>query len=195
MNILFTDVETTGIDEHANSIIEISAKLYVNGKEVTAYDAKPSPCHKEVDLGALKVNNFKIGDIVAQKLSAEIAYNFADWLVELKDKKAEGPIYLCGHNVAFDEKFIKAFFRTHSIVGLGSIVSHKKLDTASLALSLMQAGIMPEGKTSLKELAKALNINMVGRTLHRAEDDVRLTIDVYYAMIKKLKGLNGNTSR
>lgn len=191
MNILFLDLETTGVDENKHSIIEIAAKFSVDGKIVKSYESKVGTYNKEVDLGALGVNNFSIKGILGHTGSPEVAYALTEFLVTVKKSKGKGPIYLCGHNVAFDEKFLNRFLEVHSITGLHSIVGHKKLDTATIAIALIDAGVIKPEKTSLEGLAKELGINLQGRKLHNAMEDVDLTIEVYNEFKKLLRKING----
>lgn len=191
MNILFLDLETTGVDENKHSIIEIAAKFYVNGQLRDTFESKTATYNQEVDLGALGVNNFTIKEILSHPPSPEVAYALAEFLVNVKKNKGKGPIYLCGHNVAFDEKFLDRFLAIHSITGLHSVLGHKKLDTATLAIALIDAGVLNPEKTSLEYLAKELGISLEGRNLHKAMDDVDLTIEVYYKMLDLLRKING----
>lgn len=190
-NILFLDLETTGTNEGIHSVIEVCAKFYVDGKQVAVYSNKMGTSKEGVDLGAMTVNKRKVKQLLSDQPATQVAYDLADWLVELKEKKAPGAIHVCGHNPGFDVKFIIGFLEHFGITGVQSILSHKVLDTFGLAAGLILAGILKVEKTSLEGLAKALNIDLSNRTLHRAEDDVDLTIEVYFKMINLLRKLNG----
>lgn len=189
MNILFLDVETTGTNPNKHSMIEVAARLDIDGKTIDKFTKKFfNATNTTIDLGALKVNNTKLNDLV--KFPAEIAEiaNFVDWLLGLQSQ-VQGPIVVCGQNVQFDVNFIKATLAKYNVEGVEQIIGYKHIDTYSIALALKEAGILKTDKTNLSAIAKALGVDVSQYKLHTAEGDVDLVAAVYYAIILTLKSL------
>lgn len=187
MNILFIDTETTGVDAEKHSIIQIGAALYTNGKLVDDFEIDMRPKEgSHVALGALKVNNNSI-TALDSKLDRGIALKkFLDFVMGLK---YEGKLFICGHNVHFDIAFIKKLLLDFNIEEWDSVVSYRIIDTNTIGRFLLDTDVLevpenaPRG-SGLKNLALALGIEVRGRKLHTALEDVKLTADVYYAMVK-----------
>lgn len=186
MNILFLDVETTGLDPNKHSIIQIAAEYHVNGKLVTAFNKKF--CTKDsttIDLGALRVNNNNLSTI--KKLRSQTTEDpeqmavtdFVNFILSLNNKEQ---IIIAGENVNFDINFINALFNKYNIEGFEAVFSHRVIDTATIALFLKDVGLLKIDKLGLSNVAKALGLTTDSSKLHDAEYDVQLTAQVYYAM-------------
>lgn len=204
MNILFLDVETTGLDPHKHALLQIAAEYYEDGKLVSSFDENVRNMGAAVNLGALKVNKLTAQAITTGanvdpsggQNGADPVIKFVDYLLGLGKK-----VTVCGHNVAFDLGFIKVAMAQRGFEGLESVLSHKVLDTATLALALQEAGIYTGDKTSVADLAAEFGVEtklpvsedklslIVNNNLHNAAVDVHVTAKIYFAMIKRLKGL------
>lgn len=186
MNILFLDLETTGLDPYANRIIEIAAALFLdyNGNVARAkFHEKLSYGTIEslgVSLGALVVNGAKFNEFTdSQAVSSELGLRrFAEWLVEMK--RTYGEFVVCGHNVHFDIEFLKTALMRLNITDLESVVGHRYLDTSAVALFLKDLGILKADKVSHEALAKAFDMSP---PKHTAVDDVEFTEQIYYNLI------------
>jgi DNA polymerase III epsilon subunit-like protein len=190
MNILYIDTETTGIDPQNNSIIELAAILEVEGKIVDTFQETLAPkVNGNISLEALKVNKNSITKVLAFEDRQQKVLKFIDWLLRFN---LSGPLYICGHNVAFDIAFIKETLKEFNISGWDSAVSYRLIDTSTIGTFLINSGVinlsdgMPKG-SSLEKLALALNIEVRGRKLHSAMGDVELTREVYQALLNKVK--------
>lgn len=192
MNILFIDMETTGIDAAKNTAIEISCRLDVDGKTVSRFHKKFfNPDKATINLGALRVNKTSLQnllDLGATKEGNEslAVVDLVDYLLSIK---VNGPLVVSGQNVQFDISFLKALLNKYNVEGLDQVIGYKYLDTFSLAMGLIAAGklVTPNGKTNLESLAIGLGINMAGRNLHTSEADTDLAAEVYYKLIELIK--------
>lgn len=193
MNILFIDMETTGTEASKNTAIEISCRLDVNGQTVSRFTRRFfNPANAAINLGALKVNKVPLQELITLGMSKEgkedaVVVELVDYLLGIQ---VQGPLVVSGQNVQFDINFLKALLAKYSVEGLDQVIGYKYLDTFSLAMGLIEAGklVTPGGKTNLQSLAEGLGINTKGRALHTAEADVDLAAEVYYAMIKLIRG-------
>lgn len=201
MKRLFIDLETTGVDPHNNSIIEIAAILVEDGKILSQFEEKCfDPLPKKVDLGALKVNKVKPSTIresltkeTPYKSAAVVVESLAEWLLEKLDYGER--VEIAGQNPHFDSAFLKATFERYGYTGWSSIFSHRLLDTNSIVQPLIEVGILdlkdiPKTGGSLQRIATALNIKFNEDKLHTAMEDAKLSMEVYFSVVRLLKELN-----
>lgn len=183
MNILFIDCETTGLDPAKNAMIEFAAELHVDGVKVNEFCIGMYDKRSPVSLSALKVNGKSLAGLWQLENEPEAVMKLIDWLLSIK---VQGPIYVCGHNVHFDIGFLKALLVKYQLDGLDSVIGYHFLDTFSIGSFLMSTGKLQtdNNKVNLSALARGLGLDVSQYKLHTAADDVRLTVDVYNAMLK-----------
>ena len=156
MNLLFLDIETTGLDPKTSVILEISAKLFSEwekGNVMTPSDT----FHRKIlyesipqtQLGALAVNRVKVSDMVVTppptlaeslRIYPQPLLELVDWLV---DARARGEFVIAGHNVNFDLNFIETKLKDFNITDLKSLTGYRVLDLASVGLFFIAAGLVP----------------------------------------------------
>lgn len=188
MNILFIDSETTGLDSKRNTMIELAARIDVDGVPLDRFSVKLFNPQTITNLGALKVNNTKLSDLLKNKPEAEAIMMFVDWLLDIR-KKVRGDIVLCGQNPGFDLRFLLDALNKYGIEGLESIIGYKTLDTYGLALALVECGKLKteNNKLSLTDIAKALSVNMTVNVPHTAVGDVEIVAEVLYGLLALVK--------
>jgi DNA polymerase III alpha subunit (gram-positive type) len=193
MNLLFLDIETTGLDPDLHRIIQVSAEFHSNGKLVEKFNERI--CHNlpNVDLGALKVNRIDYGRLHTYgKTEVTTITLFLDFLLNLN--KQHKDIVLVGNNVAFDVSFIKQTLKRLGITGLDSILPYRVIDTAGITRFLQSLdtepfkGLLGDKSQSLSVTAKALGLELP-ENLHDSAADVELTATVFYTFQQLLKGL------
>lgn len=190
MNILFIDVETTGLDANKHTMIELAARLDSDGKTIDKFHAKFfNSKNVHIDLGALKVNKVALKELMVAKPEIEEIARLVDWLLELTTK-VKGQIYVSGQNVQFDVNFLKNTLAKYNVEGLDQIIGYKYIDTFSLAMGLINAGklITENNKLNLENIAKSLNIDLTNKQLHTAEADVDIAAEVFYGLVKLIRG-------
>jgi DNA polymerase III alpha subunit (gram-positive type) len=185
---LAIDVESAGIDPTQTGIVELCMKLYngvVKIQELKGFiDYDPS---LKIDLGALQVNKREYNSLKVNKQTAHFFITIKDIVDFLASMPKD--VTLLGHNVRFDFEFLKAYLERNNVTGLERILSYRKiLDTCVLGKFLNDCGIL-KTNSSLKELAVALEVPVNDALLHTAEGDVDLTVQVYWAMVMRVKDL------
>ena len=101
-HVCVIDVETTGLDERRDSLIEIGAR-FPDGK-IFQRDFRPRP-GSAIDAQALAVNGWSINRLDALETGwVEGVESFFAWLRE----RGRGPFILAGFNPALDLKFLRA---------------------------------------------------------------------------------------
>lgn len=141
-NLLFLDFETGGLSPIDNDIVEVACILTdPSGKDVLSkFEAKVFP-QKPVEPKAASINGYS-----AEKWAAEaVPLNTALVKVLMLSKNS----MMCCHNTPFDKSFLEAALVAHKMRWSGS---YHTLDTVSLAMPLLRAGLVPNVKlTTLSE--------------------------------------------
>src|SRR3990172_6333792 len=152
--IVSVDIETTGLDENREAIIEIGAVKF-NGRRV------------EDEFSTLVNPNRHIPEFITGLTGIDDAMvrqapRLRDIMQELVNFVGEAPIL--GHNVKFDIGFLRK---------AGMFEFHQTLDTYELASVLMPSA----SRYNLGSLGQQLNIPLPAT--HRALDDARVTHACY----------------
>ena len=176
------DVETTGLNAKTEKITEIAIYIYDGEKIVDEFSTLINP-EKKIPFGITQltgINNRMVKD-------APKFYEVAKKIVEITEDTT-----IVGHNVSFDNNFIKYEFQR-----LGYEFKRKTLCTVKLSRKLI-----PGHKSySLGKICKDLNINNESR--HRAAGDAYATLKLFKILQSvesnladiSLKGLNSNLSK
>ena len=176
MDLVFVDIETTGMDPRTQEIIEI-AMLRVSQDwssgvctftEKEAWTTKIHPEHIETaDPAALRINGYSASEWTDTMSLHDALTLFAE--------KSAGAI-MVAHNVAFDSEFLNAHFAAQGIVNR---MHYHRLDTVSMAYQALRTA--PEAtRYSLVELCKYFDIPFTNP--HSAMPDVYAD----FALFKKL---------
>lgn len=173
-DLLFLDVETTGLDPSTHEVIEIAAMrtspnaLVIRGQ----YTAKIKPLKIELaEPKALQINGY-----TPSEWSDEKCTSLETVVSEIS--KLGNDCVLVGHNVSFDESFVVPMFKK-----LEQRVpwSYHKVDTVTLAWPLYVT-------TDLEGLSLAKISSYLGadaKPTHRAAADVAACREVYVRLIAK----------
>ena len=154
------DVETTGLQAGRDAIIEVAAVAFTDGKVIEEYQSLLNP---ERDLDPFIIN---LTGITQQMVDgAPTMYD-----VRPHVKKVMGDHVIIGHNVRFDMGFLE-----QERIGRGQ----HRIDTVTLA-SIIMPGL---GRYGLEGLARFLKLpSLDGEQTHRALDDARLTVELFWAL-------------
>jgi DNA polymerase III subunit epsilon len=196
MNLLFLDIETTGVDTGKHAVLQIAADYYENDVLTKNFQCRIHNPEAWIDLSALKVNKIHYNTIREPLIehSTMTEYEAVGKLVDFfMGLNLIEPVVIVGQNVLFDVNFIKELLKKYRIEGFNAVFSNRVLDTASIGLFLQAAGLL---KTSLNKigkglglesLAEALNVTIDKSKTHDAQYDVWLTTQVYYKMLDLIK--------
>jgi len=181
-NLAFIDTETTGFGIERHEIIQIGCVIVRQveradkGPEVEVveeFEIKVKPMRIETaDRGALKVNGYNA-------LEWKSAIPIKDALLILIEKARDA--IMVGHNVAFDDAFLRKAFEDE---GIRNTMHYHKIDTISLAFALLYDNPKVQ-KFSLQALCEHFGID--NKNAHTALSDARATFELY----KRLLGLKG----
>lgn len=186
MNLLWLDVETTGLSPKRNSVIELGSIVDIDQtvKRQIHLVSRPVERRNRVDDKALQTNNFDINaiynfpksstavDLVIQSLSPFV-------------KSANDRFIIAGWCVQFDYHFIYEMFRREGREAeFSSLFTRHLLDVSTLSIMFKINGYIKIKNNKLTTIAEALDITI--DSPHRAMSDITATREVYYTLLKKI---------
>jgi DNA polymerase III epsilon subunit-like protein len=186
--IYVADVETTGLDDRTNDIIELSLYRLTDQVQKT-WCIKPFNV-QAIDADSLRINGHKREDLLHQTKGSSSVYidpnkviiEVENWVIE--DGVPTTQRILAGQNVAFD----KGFLEQHWIKGNSKDsfpFGRRLLDTMQIEFFLdLCQGSMAEGY-SLNNLTKKYGLK--NEKAHSAAADVKVTKDVLLKQIEFFK--------
>jgi len=174
-NICFADIETTGLYEDKNEIIEIGALIYSpsEDKVVQEWEKKVAPRHIETaSPEALRINGY-INNPESYKGSIKSAL--------IKFNSLAENCMIIGQNIKFDTRFLRYYMAEFDIKP--SFSRHTEIDLMAMAWpAVCDSNI--EG-LSLAHLCSHFNVSNVGA--HSALVDCRRTFEVYQCLMRMYK--------
>lgn len=152
------DVETTGLNERSDRIIEVGAVLFENGQPTKKFS---SLVNAEIDVPySATVINLITTDMVRAAPSETTVYaQLADFLGDALD----GATIICAHNARFDISFL-----SEALERLGYNAKLSYIDTLSLSR------IMIRGLRSYKLQTIAYYFEIENEQEHRADSDAEV---------------------
>lgn len=173
-DIILLDTETTGLDPNQNEVAQI-AFLILDGDtlEETSSYASYLRCDMEFysDV-ALKINGLEVDFLKNEAPPAHIALGVLGQYSKLD---------VLGHNVLFDLQFLDGAYRRHR---LPTTRWYRKHCTMAIAHTLARAGHIKPKNFKLDTLAAYFGCPGRSGDKHDALEDVRVTADLYRALIK-----------
>lgn len=183
--IYVVDVETTGLDDRINDVIELSLHRLTDDVQKTWCLTPFNPSH--IDPDSLRINGHKREDILHQTKEGRDRYldpnkviiDVENWIME--DGVPTTQRVLAGQNVGFDRSFLEQ----HWIKGQSKDsfpFGRRFLDTMQIEFFLdLCKGTMSEGY-SLNNLTKKYGLK--NEKAHSAAADVKVTKEVLLKQIE-----------
>ncbi len=161
------DVETTGLNKHADEIIEIGAVRIERGEEVAEFSELINPL-RDVPEEVAKLTGITTAMLRDKRTLAEVIPEFARF--------CDGAV-LVAHNAAFDMSFMRRAFRAS-----GLPFEFTVLDTLALVRNQF-----PQLKVHrLGSMCKQLGISLLNA--HRAVHDARATALMMLKVLREVRG-------
>jgi len=171
MRLAFLDVETTGLDPTKHEIIEIAIIVEEGGEIKEIFETKIKPQNLErASPEALEINGYN-----KNPKAWDSAPNFSE-VGHLIAKTLKGCV-LVGHNVGFDEEFIKIMMTRN---GMRERIPYHKIDTVTLVFEhLKPLGLQ---RVSLDSIRDFLGWSKFGA--HTAMKDVEDTRRLFHLLFR-----------
>ncbi|MGE3540910.1 MAG: PolC-type DNA polymerase III [Candidatus Tectimicrobiota bacterium] len=168
--LVFVDLETTGLELDRNGIIEIACIFETDGKrEAAGFDSLVNPGDVEHTPSAAEVHKIPRAAIDAAPPLHEVLRQF-------DSRCADGAI-VSGWNTKFDEAFLYQAYRQ---CGLTWRFDYHIFDVWSLYKRLQMIGKLPADlHLGLGTVARHFNIVRDGEDAHRAANDIEWTWRLY----------------
>lgn len=189
MKALYFDVETTGLDANTAGLTQIAAILVIDGEEIDSFnfDINPYTYPTKVDISedALRVTNKTVAMLKSYPDQKEQFNNFISFLdkhVNKYDKNDK--LTPVGYNVAFDMKFLQAWFKANNHSFFGSYIHYKDVDVFALAKLFQFVGAVDLPNHKLGTMCEHYGIDL-GDAAHDALADIRATRELLRVMVDK----------
>ncbi len=182
---LFLDTETGGLDLDKHSLLSIGL---VVGDDGTVRDSLEILIRHEpyvVSAGGMAVNRIDLVQHDKAALDPEAALNALETFCQRHFPEGN-PITLVGHNVTFDRNFLAVFFARHHRP-LEPRISHRIIDTHSIAAALRDAGRLPIESLSSSALFLHFGIVIPEAKRHTALGDALGTFELYWKLVEGLR--------
>jgi len=164
--VVFIDVETTGLNSAYEYVVEIAALQYQYGKVQTHFCTlvkPPVPIPEEV----MRIHHISNEMVETAPVFADVAGRFCSFI--------EGKV-LCGYNVGFDLSFLNQEFAR---------MQHAVLENRSFDVLKMTRALIPHlQRYSLGAVGAALGCRY--NELHRAYEDVCLEVQVFEKCLQRM---------
>ena len=171
-NLIFVDIETTGLDFTKHEIIEI-AYLVVSAKTfevVSEHSFKIKPLHIELaDPKALEINGYSDKEWGG-------AQSLRSVLIEFNNTASEG--MLTGWNISFDWAFLEKAFMD---LGVTPKFDYHRIDVMSIAFAMLYSKKEIE-HLNLRKMAPIFGINLP--ETHGAMGDIEATYKLFTRLMK-----------
>jgi DNA polymerase III subunit epsilon len=154
------DVETTGLDAFSNSLVELSCIKYINCTKSDLFTSLIDP-GREIPEEAVSISGITNEMVKGQPVFGAIAERFLAFI---------GKATLVAHNAQFDLGFIN-----NALASEGhSYLANDYIDTLDMARKAFP------GKSSYALQALAAEFGIEVNAAHRAEDDARVCMDLFF---------------
>lgn len=181
MSYLIYDTETTGLEPPYNLLTAYFLVVDDNYKELGHLDLKVKPDNGQyiVHPKALAVNKISLADHDQNALTYSTARDMVCEFLAKHSKIGKNMLTPVGHNVFFDETFVKHYLVPPNI--WGKYVSHRKICTQVIANFLKLSGHFPADlSVSLDSLRGYYKLS--AEDAHTAKQDVLDTLTVLVKM-------------
>lgn len=188
---VFIDVETTGLDHKKNGLLQLSGMVgKIVGKyfvQEESFDFRIRPLKNDlIEDKALEVNKVTKEELL-QYPPAELVYGqFTNLLSNYCDKYDKNDkMFFVGYNARFDYDFCRSWFEKLNDKYFGSYFFFPPIDVMNLAIFdlIKERNLLPNFK--LGTVCNHYGLNTNSETLHNADVDIRLTIDLFIKLLNK----------
>jgi len=190
IKLVFTDVETTGLDRNANGIVQIAGSVCflnddnsVEEKESFNFNVAPFPFDKVEDK-ALEVTGLTREQIAAYEKPLNVYSKFAGVVNKYCDKyNKQDKLFFVGYNARFDYDFMRTWFEKCGDKYFGSYFFSPPIDVMNIAIVNLIKKRHMLLNFKLGTVAEHYGITSEGM-LHDADVDIELTKRIFIKLFK-----------
>jgi DNA polymerase III epsilon subunit-like protein len=180
MNVLWIDVETTGLGSNA-AVIEIAAIPMIDGEIKSHFHSMIRPHDKAtLDAKAFEVTKIDINEIWSYPEARDVLNEFIKWI-----DSHETVFNLGGHNIKFDrDHLFKLFCRNAEYGSFITRFNHNDIDTLRICREVFKGKKNKPVDFKLESVCRYFGTE--DGVYHRALGDIQNTIEIYKEL-EKLK--------
>lgn len=171
-DLVFIDLETSGLDPDKHEILEIAACRQANdfSKPECWVERKTFPIHIDTaEEKALEINGYR--DDIWREKAVPLKSALEDFVM-----LCDGEVTLIAHNPCFDWGFIRPALNKYN---LRPTMDYHLIDSASMMWPFVMSGMLESVK--LEKCCDFWNVSNHGA--HGARRDVERTMEVYKALV------------
>jgi DNA polymerase-3 subunit epsilon len=174
MNILFLDLETTGLNPVVHDIIQLAGLIEIDGELIKEFSFYIRP----FNFSTIDETSIKIHGITKEKMNSfpEPSIVFSDFIDILKTYGNEHKYVICGYNIKFDFEFLRSYFLNSSGAEFAEIFLNYSLDIMQIILFFKAVGMISPYNLKLTTIARYFNIQY---KKHDALSDIKATREIY----------------
>jgi len=182
MNLLWIDVETTGLDKHRNGIIQIAGIVEVDGTERERFNLQMNP-EAELDPVSQTIHGISQAEISGYPSRQETFDRFTSILLRyVRFEEPNTRFCPAGYNVRFDIGFLDQWFRSMREPGLGAYFRRERVDPSAMMKALQEyLGKRKMPSWSLRAVASQMGLSFGER--HDALEDVEMTREIHHRIV------------
>ena len=185
--IFYFDVETTGLNDKRNDIIQLGGLIEINGKIEDEIELVCQPFnYNTIDAKALEVNKLTVAQIKEFPTPQEAHRKLKKVLEKYIDNYTRGHDRFspAGFNVGFDVGFLREFFLKNKDTYYNSFFDYHLLSVDSLLYLFDYKGLIKLENYKLATVAKHFGIEL---DAHNALSDIKATRQVFYKLLEYFK--------
>lgn len=182
MNILWIDLETTGLDRQRHGIIQISGMVELSGTIAESFDFRMNP-NAEMDPASQDIHGIDPSQIAEYPSSEETFAVFKKLLlryVDINDQRTR--LHPGGYNVRFDLGFLDHWFRSMKEPGLGLYLQRERVDP-SVMMKAFQDYFGKDRMPSWSLRSVIASMGMSFGEHHDALEDIKLTREIHQRLL------------
>lgn len=189
MKYCYIDVETTGVDPKKNGILQLAGEIWVDGVQQNSFNFLVKPFHgQEIEDQALEVTGITWEQIERDhREPREVYRDFLSVLGQHVNKYDKMDKYFfVAYNAAFDDAFIRQFFKLNGDNYFGSWFWWPSIDVAVLAAEAIGPDRQFMENFKLTTVASRLGVKAEG-SAHDAMYDITITRMVHERIRTELR--------
>lgn len=187
MNILWIDIETTGLDKRQNGIIQIAGIVDLTGEVVESFSLNMNP-EAAIDPASQAIHGISPAQIERYPSRQETFERFKTILERyVRPQDAASRFYPGGYNVRFDLGFLDQWFRAMKEPGLGAYFRRERVDPSVMMKAYQDyLGNFRMPSWSLRSVASQMGLPFGER--HDALEDIRITREIHHRLLSLFDG-------
>jgi DNA polymerase III alpha subunit (gram-positive type) len=178
MNLLFLDIESTGLQIGKHEPFEVAGILESNREVINEFDFYSKPMSNNRTQEALDITGYKWEDLLKFPHPSETIQKIYSIICKAK---LSTKVHIVAHNAQFDYNMFKLMWETYknsTMPEFNEVFDYKSIDTQSIALHNKYCGKNNLKHFSLESICAYYKIKPEGR-LHNALTDVKATRQVF----------------